>query len=66
MSDDDITYYRKRAATERSRATDAPTDELKAVHLKLAIMYENLLDRLDQSGTAQDLEPPAHTQEQAL
>ena len=65
MSDDDITYYQRRAAVERSRAGDAPTDELRAVHLKLAIMYENLLERLKQSGTAQDLEPPPHTQEQA-
>lgn len=57
MSSDDIAYYRERAATERNRASTAPTDDIAAAHRKLAVMYDNLLKRLERAQTAQDLEP---------
>ena len=60
MSKDDIGYYRERAATERNRAAASPTAEIAEAHLKLAVMYENLLERLESVGAAQDLEPFPH------
>jgi hypothetical protein len=61
MSKDDIEYYRERAATERNRAAASATEEIADAHLKLAIMYENLLKRLERGGTAQDLQPIPRT-----
>ena len=61
MSSEDIAYYRERAATERSRASSAPTDAIAEAHRKLALMYENLLERLERAQTAQDLAPLPHT-----
>lgn len=57
MSSDDTAYYRARAATERTRAIEAPTDEIAAVHHKLADLYEALTARMDQAASAQDLQP---------
>jgi hypothetical protein len=57
MSKDDIGYYRERAAIERDRAAASRTAEIADAHSKLAVMYENLLGRLERVGAAQDLEP---------
>jgi hypothetical protein len=65
MSKDDIAYYRERALTERNRATASPTEDLAEAHLKLAKMYENLLERLEREEGAQDLEPLPRTAERA-
>jgi hypothetical protein len=45
MSSEEIETYRGRAATERSRAAMAPSEALAEAHRKLAIMYENLVER---------------------
>lgn len=65
MSKDDIEYYRERASTERNRAAVSPTEEIADAHLKLATMYENLLDRLERAEGAQDLEPMPRTAQQS-
>lgn len=61
MSSADIDYYRQRAATERKLAAEAPSDIIADAHLKLATMYENLVERLAPTE-AQDLtpSPPTH------
>jgi rubrerythrin len=61
VSKDDIEYYRERAATERNRAAASPTEEIADAHRKLAMMYENLLERLERAGAAQDIEPISRT-----
>jgi len=62
MSSEDIAYYRERASTERSRASDAPSAAIAEVHSKLAHLYEELIGRMEQSQPArQDLEPTPHT-----
>lgn len=55
MSSDEIEHYRQRAADERTRAAASPTHELAQAHLNLAIMYENLVERLGRSAQAQDV-----------
>ena len=57
MSSEDLLYYRQRAMAERTRASEAPTAEVAAVHEKLAHLYETLTERLERSQTEQDLEP---------
>jgi hypothetical protein len=61
MSGEDLTYYRQRAVTERTRANGAPSKEIAEAHLKLAMMYENLLEGLERAASAQDLSPCPHT-----
>jgi len=57
MSSEDISYYRERAYTERSRALDAPSAAIAEVHNKLAHLYEELIGRMEQSQPArQDLQ----------
>lgn len=58
MSSGEIEYYRRRSATERSLAANAPSPKIAAVHAKLAIMYEELVARLSRASGLQDLEPP--------
>lgn len=61
MSSEDIAYYRQRAATERSRVSDAPSFEIAGVHAKLAQLYEDLIARLEQSQPGhQDLRSVPH------
>lgn len=57
MSSEDIPYYRQRVLAERTRAAEAPTVEIAAVHEKLAYLYESLTERLERSDAEQDLEP---------
>jgi hypothetical protein len=59
MSQEDLQYYRERAITERNRAATAPSPAIAAAHDKLAIMYQNLVERLERSQPAQDLQSPA-------
>lgn len=47
MSLEDLNYYRRRAAIERSRAEDAPTPVIASVHMKLAGLYEELVNRVE-------------------
>jgi hypothetical protein len=64
MSSEDINYYRQRANTERSRATDAPTPEIARIHLKLASLYEDLIHKMGDPGDLHsDVWPRAHTSE---
>ena len=65
MSSEDITYYRERVSTERNRAAVAPSEAIADAHLKLAAMYENLLERLEQTAAIQDLEPLPRTDQQS-
>lgn len=57
MSSEDLSYYRGRSRAERSRAAEAPTPEIAAVHDKLAYLYESLTERLERSQAEQDLAP---------
>lgn len=50
MSSEDISYYRQRAAAERSRAAEAPTPHIGAVHAQLATLYEDLIGHCRMSG----------------
>lgn len=45
MSDQDLSYFRLRAAEERQRAADAAEPNIRAIHLELAHRY-------DQAATA--------------
>lgn len=65
MSSEDIKYYRERAATESNRTATAPSPEIADAHAKLATMYQNLVERLERSQPAQDLEPLPRSAEQA-
>ncbi len=38
-----IEYYRQRALVERSRAMDAPTPRIAAVHQELAKLYDDFI-----------------------
>jgi hypothetical protein len=60
MSSEEIQYYAQRASIERSRAQDAPTPEIAAIHEKLADMYESLVGRLAQSFGVQDVKAAPH------
>lgn len=60
MSQEDLQYYRERAITERNRAATSPSPEIATAHEKLAVMYQNLVERLERSQPTQDLQPPAH------
>jgi hypothetical protein len=64
---DDLEYYQKRASVERSRALDAPTQEIAAIHNKLAGLYEDFIAALMNSRVANDqfAEPLPYKQEQA-
>jgi hypothetical protein len=55
---DDIPYYREHAAKARLAAEAANISNVAEAHLKLVIMYENLVDRLLEAQGAQDVQPP--------
>ncbi len=57
MSSEDLSYYRQRVLAERTRAAEAPTVEVAAVHEKLAHLYASLTERIERSDARQDLEP---------
>lgn len=57
MSSEDLPYYRQRVLAERSRAAEAATPAIAAVHDKLAHLYESLTERLERSQSLQDVEP---------
>lgn len=61
MSDDDIEYYRDRAIVERGRAKSAPSEEIAAVHQRLADLYEKLINEKSAEDRSQTLWPPVHT-----
>lgn len=63
MSSDEITYFTERAATERARGLTAPTEEIAAVHEKLAGLYIDLVARLERTQAAQDVQPLPRTQQ---
>jgi hypothetical protein len=61
MSAAEIEYYRQRASVERSRAEDAPTTQIAKVHLQLAALYQQLIDRkVTAERNGQDPAPPLH------
>jgi hypothetical protein len=64
---EDLDYFQKRASVERSRALDAPTQEIAAIHDRLAGLYEDFIAALMNSRAANDqfAEPLPHRQEQA-
>ncbi|MGO8608887.1 hypothetical protein ACC848_38615 [Rhizobium johnstonii] len=59
MTADDLGYYRHRVVAERTRAAEAATPDSAAVHHRLAHLYQSLIERLEHSAAAQDLDPPA-------
>lgn len=59
MSAADLPYYRQRVLAERTRAAEAATPDIAAVHDKLAHLYQSLTERLERSEAEQDLAPPA-------
>ena len=46
-SPDDMTYYRRRAATERVMAGLSQQREVREIHEELAQLYEALVERAD-------------------
>ena len=57
MSLEDVDYYRKRAAKAREVARIAATPAIAEAHMKLAIMYENLIERALEAQSVQDVDP---------
>jgi hypothetical protein len=47
VSPDDVTYYRRRAATERVMAGIAQREDVREIHEELARQYEALVERAD-------------------
>ena len=47
MSETDIEYYRRRAATERAMAATAERANVKAIHEELARQYEALVEQVE-------------------
>lgn len=45
MSQEDVEYYRQRAATERAMAATAERAEVAAIHEELARQYEALVEQ---------------------
>lgn len=46
MSKDDLEYYRRRLAEEEARAFEAGSDESRAAHRRLAILYWEKIELL--------------------
>lgn len=45
--DDDVSYYRHRATTERRMASEASRADVAAIHLELAKQYQALVDQIE-------------------
>lgn len=45
--DDDVSYYRHRATTERRMASEASRADVSAIHLELAKQYQALVDQIE-------------------
>ena len=45
--DDDVSYYRLRATTERRMAGEASRADVAAIHLELAKQYQALVDQTE-------------------
>ena len=47
MPTESLEYFRVRAAEERKRASAAPSENIRAIHLELAQRYEHACGRVD-------------------
>lgn len=47
MSPDELAYYRQRAQVERTHAANATNPNAKEIHVKLACLYEKLIELED-------------------
>jgi hypothetical protein len=61
MSSEDVDYYRERAAKAREAERTAATPAIAETYSKLAVMYENLLDRVLAAQSEQDVDPLSAT-----
>lgn len=50
MSSNDFRYFRARAVEERARASAAPSEAIRAVHIEFAARYDQMAGRLQTAG----------------
>lgn len=51
MDEQDVAYYRRRAADERKLALEASRSNVAAIHLELARQYEALVEHAELRGS---------------
>ncbi len=61
MDDNDLAYYKKRAATERALAAASENKDVAAIHEELARQYEALAERADLRPTLRIVVPTDHS-----
>jgi len=55
----DVTYYRRRAETERRLAAESENADVAAIHEELAVQYEALVNRAELRPRLHIAVPPA-------